>query len=152
MRKRFVKSKLSPGRLKANPICLYKTCSNENDPSGHEAHGPLKVNPALTVLKVRSSGLLPSRDRPGHRPCSSAVDLPMSGAPDRAAPWLRFLVAVRLRLRSISVVSEASGVSHSPRAGPGSPLGGHAQGPLSLPSWPYRPGLRSLLMATAALA
>ncbi len=58
----------------------------------------------------------------------------MSDDPDHAVPYSRFLVAVRLRLRSSSAVFEASGVSRFPRVRPGTPLGGYAEAHLAAPS------------------
>ena len=106
---------------------------NRNHPNPLEAYGPVKVSPAHTVGRVCWSGLPPSRGRPERRHLV-AVDLPTSGDPDHAAPWLRFLVVVCLRLRSNSAAAEASGASHSPRVRPGSPHGERAQPRLAAPS------------------
>ena len=118
-------------------ICPRKTRPNHSHPNPLEAHGLVKVSCAHAVVKVCWSGLPPSHGRPERRRHLAAVDLPTSGDPDHAAPWLRFLVAVCLRLRSSSAAigaSGVSGVSHSPRVRPGSPLGEHAQPHLAAPS------------------
>jgi len=115
------------------PTWPCKTRLNRNHPDPLEAHGPVKVSPAHTVVKACWSGLPPSRGRPQRRRLV-AVDLPTSGDPDHAAPWVRFLVASCLRLRSSSTAVGASSASLSPRVRPGSPFDEHAQPHLAAPS------------------
>ena len=114
------------------PTCPCETRLTRIHPNPLDAHGPVKVSGAHTVVKVCWSGLPPSRGRPERRPYLVyrlylfAVLRPVSGNPDHAAPWLRFLVAFCLRLRSSSAAVGTSSASHSPRVCPGLNLGEHA--------------------------